>query len=54
MDLVFDETRTGGLLLFRLAENINAVFVHERVKDHVVRSGIDTMRFTVPQEWMHL
>lgn len=54
MDLVFDETRTGGLLLFRLAENINAIFVHERVKDHVERSGIDTMRFVRPEDWMHL
>jgi hypothetical protein len=41
-------------LFFRLAENINALVVHESVRNRVIEAGIDTVRFLEPHEWMHL
>jgi hypothetical protein len=49
-----DESKTAGMLLFRLAENINCLLVHHSVRDHVLTAGIDTLRFIPPDEWMHL
>ena len=43
--LVVDEEKVGGLLLFRLAESLSTVIVHEKVKDHLLASGIDTLTF---------
>ncbi len=52
--LVLDESKAGGLKMFRLAENINALLVHEAVRDHILKRGIDTLKFVPPDEWMHL
>lgn len=49
--LVIDESRTGGALLFRLAEAVNAIVVHEKVKEEVERAGIPYMTFQGPGEW---
>ena len=49
--LVIDETKTGGALLFRLAESVSAVVVHEKVKTEVEASGIEGMIFLGPGEW---
>jgi hypothetical protein len=53
-ELALDESSAGGMLLFRLAENINALLVHHSVRDHVLAAGIDTLQFIPPEEWMHL
>jgi hypothetical protein len=53
-NLVLDEARCGGLLLFRLAENINAVMVHESVRKHIIASGINTLRFRPPSDWVQI
>jgi hypothetical protein len=37
--------------MFRLAENITAVLVHEHVKDQVERGGISTLTWLAPEEW---
>lgn len=34
-DLVIDESRTGGMLMFRMAESISTILVHEKVKNHL-------------------
>ena len=52
--LALDESKAGGLKMFRLAENINALLVRESVKDHILKSGINTLKFVPPDEWMHL
>jgi len=52
--LVLDENKAGGLLMFRLAENFSALVVHERVRDRVFASGIDTLLFVKPEDWVHL
>lgn len=45
--------RTGGALLFRLAEAITGVVVHERIKKAVeAAGGFPGLRFVVPENWM--
>lgn len=49
--LVIDETKTRGLLLFRLAEATNAVVVHRNVKERIEAAGIPGFVFYGPGEW---
>jgi|SRR5882762_2759105 len=49
--LVIDEAKTGGLLLFRLAEKVSAIVVHEKVKLSIEASGIPGFVFYGPGEW---
>jgi hypothetical protein len=49
--LVIDESKTKGLLLFRLAEAVNAIIVHEKVKNKIEEKGIPNMVFYEPGEW---
>jgi hypothetical protein len=49
--LSVDEAKARGFLMFRLAENITTVLVHERVKEHVEAGGIDTLTWLKPEEW---
>jgi hypothetical protein len=48
--LVLDESKTGGALLFRLAESVNAIVVHRSVRDRV-RARIPGMTFYASGEW---
>lgn len=51
--LAIDSRRTRGLLLFRLAEAVTGVVVHERVKRAVEATGaFPDLRFIHPSEWM--
>jgi hypothetical protein len=49
--LVIDPTKTHDLLLFRLAQSVNAVIVHENVKEAVERQNIAGMVFYEPRDW---
>jgi hypothetical protein len=49
--LVIDESKTGGALLFRLAENVSAIVVHDKVKDAIEANGIPGFVFYGPGEW---
>jgi hypothetical protein len=49
--LSVDEAKTRGALMFRLAENLSAVLVHEHVKAQVDRAGIETLTWLRPEEW---
>jgi len=49
--LVIDEKAPRGMLMFRLAQNISAVLVHQRVKEYVEAAGIDTLTWFRPEEW---
>jgi hypothetical protein len=40
-----------GALLFRLAESVGAIVVHEKVRDHLEDNGIDTLTFIEPENW---
>lgn len=50
--LVIDEKRAGGLLLFRLAESLSAIIVHERVKRHLLATGFDMLTFRDPAKYV--
>lgn len=49
--LVLDESKTGGMLLFRLAEKISAIVVHQRIKAAIEASGIPGFVFYGPGDW---
>jgi hypothetical protein len=49
--LVFREQVAADLLLFRLAESVNAIVVHERVKHVVEARAIPGMTFFESGEW---
>jgi len=50
--LVIDEAKTRGALLFRLAESVNGIVVHETIKNAIEATGIDTLTFMPPEEWV--
>ena len=43
--LVVDESKAGGQLLFRLAESVNGILIHEELKDHLLSEGFDRLVF---------
>jgi hypothetical protein len=49
--LVFRNDAPTDLLLFRLAESVNAIVVHERVKRAVEQRAIPGMTFYASGEW---
>lgn len=52
--LALNESTMPNQSLFRLAENINAIVVSAAVRDHVLASGIATLKFTRPEDWMQV
>jgi hypothetical protein len=52
--LVIDETRTGGHLMFRLAESVSAIIVHESVADRVEDAGFDSVVFMESDDFFSL
>lgn len=49
--LKLDESKAQGLLLFRLAEAVNAIVVHEKIKMQIEASTITTLTFLPPERW---
>lgn len=50
--LAIDENKTRGALMFRLAESVNGIVIHESVKSAIEAAGIDTLTFIPPEEWV--
>jgi hypothetical protein len=50
--LAIDEDRTHGLLMFRLAECITGIVIHERVRDALERNEVPYLDFYEPVEWI--
>ena len=50
--LAIDEKKTGGALMFRLAECITAIVVHEKVRAQLGRHSIPYLDFTDPQDFV--
>jgi hypothetical protein len=50
--LAIDEVRAGGNLLFRLAECVSAVIVHDRVRKHLLANGLTTLTFQDPADFV--
>lgn len=49
--LSVDESKARGSLIFRMAENVTAVLVHEDVRRHIEAGGITTLTWFAPEEW---
>jgi hypothetical protein len=49
--LVLDESRNNGQLMFRLAEKLGAIVVHESVRKAIEAAGIPGFVFYGPGEW---
>jgi len=50
--LVLDEAKTHELLIFRLAECVTGIAVHDKVKRCVERRGIQHLDWVPPEEWI--
>ena len=50
--LSLSEKKAGGMLMFRLAESVNGIVVHEQVRAQLERSGIPYLDFTDPESWI--
>jgi hypothetical protein len=48
--LVVDKKKTHSMLMFRLAENITTILVHERVKIAVEKANISNVQFFKPSD----
>jgi hypothetical protein len=53
-ELVLNEGAIVQLKLFRLSENVNAIIVADAVRQVVEASGIGSLTFTAPQDWVQL
>jgi hypothetical protein len=53
-DLIIDDEKCGGLLMFRLKQKFSAVVVHEKIKKAVEAAGITTVTFMKPEDYMAL
>jgi len=53
-ELTLDESRILGLKCFRLSENVSALIVSDEVKQAVLASGISSLTFMAPQNWVQL
>lgn len=51
---VADESKAHGLLMFRMAESITAIVVHESVKKTIEAAGIDTLKFIKPEDYVSI
>ena len=49
--LVIDEKKARGALMFRLAENVSGIVVHESVKDAVLKAGVEYLDFVPTRKW---
>lgn len=53
-NLVLDDSKLHGFLLFRLAEKFSAILIEEKVRDHILSCGIDTLKFMEPKDYYAL
>lgn len=49
--LVIDPAKTRGALMFRLAESMDGIVVHESIKTAIEAAGIIGLRFIPPEDW---
>jgi hypothetical protein len=50
--LALDESRIGGALMFRLAENVTAIVIHDTVRRELEAAKIPYLDFHEPKNWM--
>jgi uncharacterized protein DUF1629 len=49
---VIDPAKARGALLFRLAESVNGIVVHESVKKRIEAAGLHSLAFELPEDWI--
>ena len=49
--LVIDDRKAHGALMFRLAENVSGIVVHESVRVAVHEAGIEHLDFVPTRQW---
>jgi hypothetical protein len=49
-ELVIDAGKARGALLFRLAEATGSLWVHDRLRQHLLAAGFDELTFIPPGE----
>jgi hypothetical protein len=49
--IVMNQAAIRGAMLFRLAQSVNAIVVHDRVRRCLLESGINTLTFVPPEDW---
>jgi hypothetical protein len=49
--LTLDEKKAGDLLIFRLAEKLSAIVVHEKIKQAIEATDIGPLGFIEPKDW---
>ncbi|MDR7212080.1 imm11 family protein [Flavobacterium piscis] len=50
--LSIDENKINGQRLFRLAESVNGIVIHEDVKKALEEHGIENLDFVLPEDWI--
>ena len=50
--LFIDESKSRGALMFRLAENITGIVIHEQVKKSLEKAQIPYLNLTLPEKWL--
>lgn len=50
--LVLDEQKCRGALVFRMAENLGTILVHDTVKRAIENAGIDSVIFHNPEDYV--
>jgi hypothetical protein len=53
-DLVIDDSRCRNALMFRMVEQFSTILAHRTVKEAVERSGITSVKFIKPEDFMAL
>jgi len=51
-NLVLDESKTRGLLMFRMKEKFSTILVHRKVREAIEKRGINTVGFMAPEDYM--
>ncbi len=49
--LALDESRIGGILMFRLAEALSTIVIHRSVRERIEAASITTLSYYLPADW---
>lgn len=50
--IVIDESKIFGMLMFRIAECVSGIVVHDKVKTVLEKEGIKYLDFILPEDWV--
>lgn len=50
--LTIDPKKAGGALMFRLAENVAGIVIHDRVRQQLLQDRIPYLDFDAPADWL--